>query len=217
MLDGVIARTSTFQKGHDLVAEGDRPSESKLLLEGFAGRYKMLRSGKRRITAIHVTGDFVDLQSFVLKRMDHGIVALSPCTVAHVPHDPLREITERHPHLARLFWLHTALDGALHREWLVAGREEARREAAHLVCELFVRLQIVGQTDGNSFYLPLTQADWADMLGISTVHVNRTIQELRRDGLLTWNRDQLVIGDWDRLCEIADFDPGFLALENEPR
>ena len=88
---------------------------------------------------------------------------------------------------------------------------------AHLVCELFVRLQSVGQTDGNSFSLPLTQAELGDMLGLSTVHVNRTIQELRRDGLLTWNRDRVVIEDWDRLCAVAQFDPAFLVLENEPR
>jgi len=153
----------------------------------------------------------------VLKRMDHSIVALSPCTVAHVPHAALREITERQPHLTRLLWLHTALDGAMHRQWLVAGRENALGETAHLVCELFVRLQSVGQTDGNSFPLPLTQTELGDVLGLSTVHVNRTIQELRGDGLLTWNRDRVVIEDWDRLCAVAQFDPAFLVLENEPR
>jgi CRP-like cAMP-binding protein len=217
VLEGVIARTSTVQKGQDMVREGDRPSESKLLLEGFAGRYKILRDGKRRISAIHVTGDFIDLHSFVLKRMDHSIVALSPCTVAHVPHEAIRQISERHPHLTRLLWLHTALDGAIHRQWLAASREQALSEMAHLVCELFVRLQSVGQTDGNSFSLPVTQSELGDMLGLSTVHVNRTIQELRGDGLLTWNRDRVVIEDWDRLCKVAQFDPAFLVLENEPR
>jgi CRP-like cAMP-binding protein len=217
VLDGVIARTSTVQKGQDMVREGNRPSESKLLLEGFAGRYKFLRDGKRRITVIHVTGDFVDLHSFVLKRMDHSIVALSPCTVAHVPHEAIRQTTERHPHLTRLLWLHTALDGAMHQQWLAASRESALCETAHLVCELFVRLRSIGQTDGCSFPLPLTQIELGDVLGLSTWHVNRTIQELRGDGLLTWNRDHVVIEDWDRLCAVAQFDPAFLVLESEPR
>src|SRR6185503_3260501 len=117
VLEGMVTLTTTFDRGQDLVQEGDRPTESKLLLEGFAARYKLFRSGKRQITALHVSGDFVDLHSFVLKPMDHAVVALSPCTVAAVPHPALREITERQPHLARLFMLNLALDGAIHRQW----------------------------------------------------------------------------------------------------
>jgi CRP-like cAMP-binding protein len=118
LLEGMPTLTKTFDRGEDLVREGDHPTDSKLLLEGFAVRYKLFRSGQRQITAIHVSGDFVDLHSFVLKPMDHAIVALSPCTVAAVPHQALREITERHPHLTRLFMLNIALDGAIHRQWL---------------------------------------------------------------------------------------------------
>jgi len=158
VLDSIITHTSTAQKGQDMVRDGDRPSESKFLLEGFAGRYKILQDGKRRITAIHVTGDFIDLHSFVLKRIDHSIVALSSCKVAHVPHASLRAITERYPHLTRLLWLHTALDGAMHRQWLAASRESALRETAHLVCELFVRLRSIGQTGGCSFPLRFCQS-----------------------------------------------------------
>lgn len=218
VLDRAVSRIREFAADEDLVSEGDRPTESSLLLDGFAARYKGLADGRRQITAIHVAGDFVDLHSFLLHRMDHGVVALSPCRVGAVPHETLREITERHPHLARLLWLGTLIDGAIHREWLVAmGRRPAVSQMAHLICELFLRLQGVGRTRGSSFQLPLTQAELGDALGLSTVHVNRTIQELRSAGLITW-RDQVVtINDWEGLAAEAEFDPAFLNLLNEPR
>ena len=218
VLDGAIARISTYARGEDMVREGEWPTESKLLLEGFSARYNLRRSGRRQITAIYVTGDFVDLHSFVIKKMDHSVLALSPCRVAHVPHETLREITERHPHLTRLLWLHTALDAALHRQWLVTmGTEEALGQTAHLICELFLRLQVVGQTEGTSFRLPVTQAQLADTLGISLVHVNRIIQELRRLGPISWRGDLVEIKDWKGLARLADFDPAFLNLVNKPR
>jgi CRP-like cAMP-binding protein len=202
----------------DMVREGDRPSESTLLVEGFAARYKVLQSGKRQITAIHVPGDFIDLHSFLLKKMDHGIAALTPCTVVTVPHETLRQITERHAHLARLLWLSTLIDGAIHREWLVAmGRRSAREHMAHLFCELYLRLQLVGLTKDNSYEMPITQAELGDTLGISTVHVNRVVQELRADGLITWRGNRLTVDDWDRLREVAEFTPTYLSLFNERR
>jgi CRP-like cAMP-binding protein len=202
----------------DMVREGDRPSESTLLVEGFAARYKVLQSGKRQITAIHVPGDFVDLHGFLLKKMDHAIAALTPCTVATVPHETLRRITERHPHLARLLWLSTLIDSAIHREWLVAmGRRSAKEHMAHLFCELYLRLQLVGLTKDNSYEMPITQAELGDTLGISTVHVNRVVQELRAEGLITWRGNRLAVDDWDRLREVAEFTPTYLSLFNERR
>ncbi len=218
VLEGATVRTVTFRADEDMVREGDRPADSKLLLEGFAARYKILHSGKRQITNIHVPGDFVDLHSFTLKTMDHSILALSDCKVAVVPHEVLHRITETHPHLTRLLWLNTTMDGAIHRQWLVnLGRQAALGQLAHLLCELFLRLQAVGQAEGYSFRLPITQAELGDALGLSTVHVNRTLQELRGEGLLTWTRDLVVIEDWDRLQEVAQFDPAYLNLMQELR
>ncbi|MCB5174835.1 Crp/Fnr family transcriptional regulator [Microvirga lenta] len=218
VLESAISRVSDIEVDEEFIREGDRPTDSKLLLEGFAARYKDLANGKRQITALHVPGDFVDLHSFLLKTMDHGIVALTPCRIASVPHTALRTITERHPHLTRLLWLNTLLDGAIHREWLVAmGRRTALGRMTHLFCELFLRLQIVGQTEGRSFKLPLTQAELGDTLGLSTVHINRILQELRANGLVAWRGPTLTILDWDRLMEAAEFDPAFLNLDLEPR
>lgn len=217
-LQGAVARFKEVRADEDIVREGDRPSESTLLLEGFTARYKLLSNGKRQITALHVPGDFVDLHSFLLKKMDHGVVALTPCRVGLFPHANLREITEKHPHLGRLLWLSTLIDGAIHREWLVAmGRRPALNQMAHILCELFVRLQAVGLTQDKSFTLPLTQAELGDALGLSTVHVNRVVQELRGAGLITWRGETLTIEDWPRLEEVAEFDPTFLHLDNGPR
>ncbi|WP_046865621.1 Crp/Fnr family transcriptional regulator [Microvirga massiliensis] len=218
VLEGAVARVKEIGADEDMVREGDRPTESTLLLEGFAARYKILASGKRQITAIHIGGDFIDLHSFLLHTMDHSILALTPCKIAVVPHGTLREITERHPHLTRLLWLSTLIDGAIHRQWLVSmGRLPALGQLAHLLCELLLRLQTVGQADGNGIRLPFTQPELGDVLGLSTVHVNRVIQELRNEGLITWRGDTVTITDWERLSEIAEFDPTYLNLEREPR
>jgi CRP-like cAMP-binding protein len=201
-----------------MMREGDRPTESTVLITGFAVRYSLLRNGKRQITALHVPGDFVDLHSFLVKKMDHAVMAITRCTVGMVPHETLRGISENHPHLARLLGVHIAVDGAIHRQWIVAmGRRSALEHAAHLLCELFVRLKAVGLTEGYSFKLPLTQGELGDTLGLSTVHVNRVIQELRKEGPITWRGETVVIEDWPRLQEIAEFDPTFLSLEGEPR
>jgi len=202
----------------DLVRPGDRPTESCLIVEGVAARYRLFETGRRQITEFHLAGDFVDLHSFLLKVMDHGVVTLSRCRVVYVPHERLRDITERHPHLTRLLWLSTLIDGAIHREWLAgAGRRNAASQMAHLICELFTRLEVVHLTRGTAFRFPVTQAELGDALGLSTVHTNRTLQELRAEGLITWRGDEIKIEDLDRLRAVAEFDPAYLHIYREPR
>ena len=218
MLADVISSGKEFRTGEDLVAAGSRPKYSTLLIEGLAARYKVLENGSRQFTALQVPGDFVDLHAFLLKTMDHGIVAMSPCRVMLAEHTRLRTITEKAPHLARLLWLDTLVDGAIHREWIVAmGRRERTSHLAHLICELFVRLQVVKRTDGMSFHLPLTQAEMADVVGVSVVHINRVIGALKKRGLITWANHKITITDWVRLSEMAEFDPTYLSMTNEPR
>lgn len=217
-LSTVIVKERRFAAGEDIVSEGTRPTYSTLLLDGFSGRYKVMSDGTRQITALHVPGDFVDLHAFLLKQMDHGIVAMSPCHVAFADHGQLRRITEKAPHLTRLLWLGTLVDGAIHREWIVAmGRRSKKAHLAHLICELFVRLQVVQRTNGNSFQFPLTQVEMADVLGLSLVHLNKTLQTLRKEGAFTWENRTITISDWERLQEIAEFDPTYLSLMVEPR
>jgi len=208
----------TFPAGSDMVREGDRPESSTLIVEGFSTRYRLLSDGQRQITAIHTPGDFVDLHSFVLKEMDHSVGALSRCRVISFPHERLTRITEQFPHLTRVLWLMTLLDGAIHREWMVAmGRRSATQQMAHLLCELYVRLGVVGLIRDDSFYLPITQVELGDALGLSAVHVNRVLQELRTENLFTWQSQIVQIVDWAGLQQRAEFDPRYLHLTNEPR
>lgn len=201
----------------DIVLEHAYTEHSILLLEGFTARYSTLADGRRQITEINVAGDFVDLHSLLMKQMDHGVVTLCPCVIAHAPHSRLRRLTEEHAHLTRLLWLDTIVDAAIHRQWLVAmGRRSGLGHLAHLVCELFTRLSAVGLTEGQTFNLPLTQTVLSDALGLSTVHVNRLIAELRREGLVRWSNPQVEILDWPRLSQIAEFDPTYLRLHSQP-
>ncbi|CCV15409.1 Crp/Fnr family transcriptional regulator [Mesorhizobium sp. STM 4661] len=218
LLAGAMVVEKYFATGQDLVSAGSRPTYSTLILDGLAARYKVLEDGGRQFTSLQVPGDFVDLHAFLLKTMDHGIIALSPCRVVVADHGRLRTITEQAPHLTRLLWLDTLVDGAIHREWIVAmGRRSKAAHLAHLVCELFVRLQGVERTSGMSFHLPISQAELADVLGLSVVHMNRVIGALRKVGVISWGNHNVTILDWNRLTEIAEFDPTYLSMNREPR
>jgi CRP-like cAMP-binding protein len=218
LIEELPARKRRFDSGEELVAEHSEPSESCLLLNGFVARAQFLPDGKRQLTAVHIAGDFVDLHALLLKVLDHSIVALTSCEAAFVPHASLVAAVEAAPHLGRLFWLSTVIDGAIQRTWVTSlGRRSAAVHLAHLICELFVRLEIVGLVRGNSFDFPLTQTDIADMIGLSLVHTNRTIQEMRSSGLIIWGRKVLTIIDQQRLRDFAEFDPTYLNLVNRPR
>ena len=193
---------------------GEPLNHSTLLLDGWMCRYKDLKDGKRQVTELHMAGDFADLHSFTLKRLDHNIMTLTPCRVALVPHDRLRRITEEFPHLARVYWFATNLDAAIHREWEVSlGRRNAISKLASLLCELHVRLQLVGLVSGNSYALPLTQTDLAECMGLTNVHVNRTLRELRELELAEVQSGCVTIKDWAGLARLGEFDDAYLYLD----
>ncbi|WEZ85385.1 Crp/Fnr family transcriptional regulator (plasmid) [Rhizobium sp. 32-5/1] len=218
VLRSMIVREHRFVVGEDMVTEGSRPSYSTLLLDGIAARYKVLEDGRRQITALHVAGDFVDLHAFPLKTMDHSIVALSACHVGFADHGDLKRVTETEPHLTRLLWLLTVIDGAIHREWIVAmGRRSKKSHMAHLFCELLMRLQVVGKTNNNSFSFPLTQAELADVPGISLVHLSKTLRLLRDEKALDWVSRTVTIHDWRELVRLAEFEPNYLNYYTESR
>ena len=215
---GLFGALKSFAADQEMAAQGERPAASMLLVEGYAARFKTLSDGQRQIMAIHVPGDFLDLHGFLLKTLAHGVCALSACRVSMVSHAMLRKISQEMPHLSRLLWLDTLIDGSVHREWLVAmGRQSPEAQLAHLFCELFVRLQVVERTIGMSFNLPLTQSTLADVLGMSVVHANRTLQLLRTRNVIAWNGGTVHISNWQGLQDIAEFDPTYLCLQNEPR
>jgi CRP-like cAMP-binding protein len=187
------------------------------VLDGFAYRYKLLEQGTRQILALHIPGDFCDIYSFVVKPMDHGIAAASPCRVAKVPHTVIHDLTETQPRLARMFWWDTAIDAAVTRQWMISmGRRPAYRQVAHLLCELFVRMKAVDLVEGDSYELPITQAELGDIFGLSIVQVNRTLQELRTDGLVVSEGKRVTIPDPAALTEAAGFNPDYLHMRAGP-
>lgn len=218
VLDQMIGQTQKVIAGADIVREGAEPIESCLMLDGFAARYHLLTDGGRNISAIHIAGDFLDLHSLLLSPMDHSVIALSDCTVSMVPHKLLLGLTHSHPHLARLLWMTTLIDAAMHRRWLMAaGRLSAAGRIAHFLCEIYVRLKTVQQTEDQHFWLPLTQLQLSDAMGLSTVHINRTLQELRHRNLIRWEAGRVEILNWDGLQNMAQFDATYLNLEPRPR
>jgi CRP-like cAMP-binding protein len=196
-----------------IVYEGARLSRSVLLLEGFAARYKLLPDGGRQILSLHVAGDIVDLHSAILKVADHSITAFGPARVAYLPHDALLGAIDASPSIARALWRDALIDAAITREWLLnVGRRDAYARMAHLFCELALRLEAVGLCQDGRFPLPLTQAELADTTGLTPVHVNRTLQRMRTDGLISTRGVELCIEDWGRLADVGSFDPAYLYL-----
>lgn len=211
-------RRHSFHRGEEMVEAHTRPKESCIVIKGRAARAVYLKNGARQLTAVHVPGDFVDLHALLLKFMDHSVIALGECEVAFVPHEQLVRITEAEPHLSRLFWMSTVIDAAIHRSWLTCiGRRSPEQHIAHLFCELYLRLEVVGHVKDMTFDFPVTQAEMADMLGLSVVHVNRTIQQLRGKGFVNWDGAAVVIKDFARLSQFCEFDPTYLSLMKTPR
>lgn len=213
-----VSEVRDYPADHTFIHRGDVLQHSTMLLDGMMCRYKDLGDGQRQITQLHVPGDFADLHSLTLKYLDHNIMTLTPCKVAFVPHERLQRITEEHPHLTRVYWFSTNLDAAINREWeLSLGRRSAIARTANLLCELHVRLGIVGLTEEDGFSLPLTQEELAECLGLTAVHVNRTLKEMRERGLVEFRGRRVTLLDLEGLKRVAEFDPAFLYLEKRPR
>jgi CRP-like cAMP-binding protein len=201
-----------FGADEDVVREGDVPTECAILLEGFACRYKILASGRRQLLSFHLPGDIPDLQSLHLKIMDHGLATVLPSKVASIRHERIRELIARFPRIGDHFWRDTLIDAAVFREWIVVvGGRPAIGRTAHLLCELFYRFSNASLTiGGNSFRLSLTQQELGDALGLSLVQVNRSIQKLKREGLVRIRNGRVTIVDWRGLQRRAEFDPTYL-------
>ena len=199
-------------KSREDIVDGSNPTSVHLVRSGMACRYTLLGDGQRQITAFLVPGDCCDLRALLMGDMDYSVAVLGPCELAVVPHQLLFAAIERQPRLGLALWGDTLLDAAIHREWVAnVGRRPAYARIAHLLCEIWFRLKSVGISHDHAFDLPLTQGDLGDATGLSVVHVNRTIRQLREDGLIHLNRGRVVqLLDWQRLTEVAEFDLAYL-------
>jgi CRP-like cAMP-binding protein len=204
----------SFSAGEDVISQGDRTGSVKLLLEGFACRYKVLEDGRRQVVAYFVPGDLCDLRVFILKRMDHSIGAVSASKVANLSPENVLKLTHTYPTLTRALWWSTLVEEAILREWIVnVGQRNALERMAHLFCELLYRFRAVGLNEGMSCTLPLTQVELAETLGLSSVHVNRTLQALRKRKLITLENATLTIENFEELKELSFFNPDYLHLD----
>jgi CRP-like cAMP-binding protein len=215
-LETLPMQVMVIKDNQDIVRIGDSPSRSCLLLSGFACTYKVTVRGKRQIVSFSIAGDIPDLQSLHLKVLDNSISTITTCRVGFITHQDLREICERYPRITAAFWRETLIDSSIFREWVMnVGQREAYQRMAHVLCELLVRLRAVGLVEDHVCDLPITQGEFADALGVTNVHVNRVLQQMRADGLIETKGTQVRIPDWDRLKQVGEFDPTYLHLESD--
>jgi CRP-like cAMP-binding protein len=197
----------------DLIREGEKPRAVNLMLEGWACRYKQLPDGRRQIVHFFIPGDLCDSNVFLLSEMDHSIGAITRLRYAEIAPGDFERMMSESPRLSRALWLNELVNAAVSREWVAnVGQRTAYERLAHLLCEMFHRLEAVGLTDGDSCEWPLTQGDLADATGLTSVHVNRTLQELRREGLVELHGKRLTIPDLEKLKKAGLFNPNYLHL-----
>ncbi|MGN6270144.1 MAG: Crp/Fnr family transcriptional regulator [Sphingomonas sp.] len=214
---GHVCRQSirTARARRDIVREGDAPRNVKLIIDGWAIRYKMLPDGRRQIVSFLLPGDLCDLNIFLLDEMDYSIGALTPVTYAEMPHDLLATLCDDHPSLGRALRLESLVVAAIQREWTLSlGQRTARERIAHLFCEIFDRLEAVDLTENHRCEMPLTQTDLGEATGMTAVHVNRTLQELRREGLIALDNRILTTPDRQALVAVGMFNPNYLHHRN---
>lgn len=210
-------RTQVLRPKQDILHEGDKPSHCCVVLDGWLYRYKLLGEGRRQILSFHMPGDVPDLQSLHLHTMGHSLGAVTRATVAFISHDALLDLISRSPTIAALLWRDTLINAAISCEWMTGmGRRNAYERIAHLFCELYVRLEAVGLAADYRCPLPLTQIDLSDALGLTSVHVNRVLKELRGSGLITLKSSTLEITSWEEMTRACEFDPTYLHLAKRP-
>jgi CRP-like cAMP-binding protein len=198
-----------------IVRDGEQPTHSCLLLSGFAFRHKVSGDGGRQIMSIHMKGDVVDLQNSLLRASDHNVQALTNIEVALVPIEAVQNLAFTRPNVGRAMWFETLVDASIFREWtLNVGRRTALQRTAHLLCEFAVRLETAGLGEQCAYELPMTQDQLADALGLTSVHVNRTLKTLDAEGLIERTKRSVKIADWKRLAEVGDFDAAYLHLDH---
>ncbi|GEO18119.1 Crp/Fnr family transcriptional regulator [Microvirga aerophila] len=209
-------RVTRFGQREDLMSEGDEPREIHPILSGWACRYKQLEDGRRAVLAFLLPGDLCDPSPLVLGEMDHSVGTLTSGTLAAIPRAVFEELTFHHPRVAQALWREALVQAAIQREWTLSlGQRNAYERLCHLLCELFLRLRIVGLTQGPSCELPVTQAKLAEATGLTGVHLNRMLQELRAANLVVLKGKTLTIPDLPALMAVALFSPNYLHLTRE--
>jgi CRP-like cAMP-binding protein len=204
-------RIRTIAPRRDLISQGEAPRSFCVILEGWGMHYRMLADGRRQIVDFAVPGDICDLNLFILDRMDHSIGAITKLKVAEIDREGFHRLVTTCPNITTALWWQELVGKSIHREWILnVGQRSAPERIAHLFCEMFLRLESVGLTDGFTCEFAPTQTDIAEATGLTPVHVNRTVQNLRRSGMIKLDRYLLTIPDMAALQRLALFNPDYL-------
>jgi CRP-like cAMP-binding protein len=213
-LNGLVLRSEEFPAHSEIIREGEMPPGVFVVIAGHACRYKILPDGSRQILDFMFPGDKTELYALLLKASDHGIFTLGPTIIAWIDRGRLTAEMFDHPHVTVALWLNALQREAILRERVTGiGRRDAYARVAHLLCEMFERLRLVGETADHNYRLPLTQAELGDALGISEVHANRMLRRLQRERLIVSDQRVLRIPDLDALKAAAAFDARYLHLD----
>ena len=206
----------TIAARRDIIREGEHPEFANLVIDVWAVRHKMLEDGRRQVLAFLLPGDLCDLNVFLLKEMDHSIGALTSVTIAQIPRDLVDEIEKKRSRLFKALTWDLLVQLAIQRQWtLNLGQRSAIERISHLICELFARLATIGLCRNGTCHVPITQTDLSDAAGITPVHVNRTLQELRGQGLIEWKGREIHVADMEALRRVALFNDNYLHLGRE--
>lgn len=204
-------RIESVPRGAHIVREGERPEQCCLLAAGYACRYKSTPDGQQQIVAFEMRGDLLDIQHLLLSRADHSVRAITDATLGWIPRVDLIRMAWERPNIGHALWRDTLVDASIFREWVLnVGRRDARTRIAHMLCEFAARCEAAGLGPVDRLELPMTQEQIADATGLTAVHVNRTMRALTQEGVIVGRGKQLRIRDWQRLREIAEFDPAYL-------
>ncbi|MCP3390164.1 Crp/Fnr family transcriptional regulator [Bradyrhizobium sp. CCGB12] len=196
--------------GEIVLRQGEAVTRCVFVVSGFLYQARIV-GDRSQILAFHVPGDMPCLHSLLISPMDADLVSLGPSVVGYVAHSQLRQLLDSSIHLTRAFWRETLIDAAISRQWIARlGAQAALPKVAHLICELAARLEIVGLLTDGCFQMPMTQRHVADACGLSIVHINRTIQELRHRGLIAWEGSEIELRRREELQQLADFAPDYL-------
>lgn len=211
VIEDSIAEVRQLPARKTILKAGDKPDFSVFLIEGFICRYMDANDGKRQLVALQIPGDFVDLHAFPLTYLDHDNATITPCTVGIVPHDRLRMIQREMPHLTHMLWFSTLLDAAMHREWIFRmGRLNALGRLAHFLAETEHRLGAIGRVESGNYALPLVQIDLAEATGMTPIHLNRCVRDLRKAGIADVRAGHVSIFRKTDLRRLGEFDPAYL-------
>ena len=199
--------------GSYAVREGEPPTGCGILVSGFAYRQKLTGDGGRQILSIHIPGEALDFQNIFLNVADHSVQMLTRGHVALIPRADIQKIAKHSAAIGHAILVNILVDASIFREWLLnVGRRDAKSRLAHVLCELAVRLDAHGLADDMGYHLPMTQAELADALGLTPVHLNRVIRSLEVDGLINRSKRDVSFPDWERMRDIADFNDRYLHL-----